>query len=56
MEKVTASVAETCEALGIGKTRCFELIKSGELETIKLGQRRLVKVSSIHRLVERAAA
>lgn len=42
-----------CAALGIGKTKLFELIASGELETITIGRRRLVPVCALHDFSER---
>jgi excisionase family DNA binding protein len=36
--------------LGIGKTKLGELIASGELDTVRIGSRRLVKIASIKRL------
>ncbi len=36
--------------LAIGKTKLSELIAHGELETIRIGTRRLVKIASIRRL------
>lgn len=39
--------------LGIGKTKLYELMASGELETIHIGRRRLVLQASIDALIER---
>ncbi len=36
--------------LAIGKTKLGELIAHGELETIRIGTRRLVKIASVRRL------
>lgn len=46
------SIRDTMGALSIGRTSVYNLIKAGRLETVKLGSRTLVKVSSIHALVE----
>lgn len=40
---------------GIGRSKLYELIKAGEVETVKIGTATLVKVASLHRLVERGA-
>jgi excisionase family DNA binding protein len=37
--------------VGVGVTTIYQLISDGRLETITIGRRRLVKVSSIRRLV-----
>jgi excisionase family DNA binding protein len=39
--------------LGIGKTKLYDLIATGELETIHIGRRTLVLRTSIDVLVER---
>lgn len=50
MEPLFVSVNEAGKALNIGRTSIYELMRSGELETIKMGRRRLVKVASLRRL------
>lgn len=52
--KMAYSVAETCAALGLGKTNCYKLIAAGEIETVKIGGRRLVPAASITALLDRA--
>ena len=39
--------------LGIGKTKIYELIASGDLETVRLGRRTLIVLASIETLFER---
>jgi excisionase family DNA binding protein len=46
------SIRDTMGALSIGRTSVYNLIKAGRLEAVKLGSRTLIKVSSIHALVE----
>lgn len=53
-QPLLCSVTEAARTLGIGKTKAYELISEGLLETVSIGSRRLVKVSSIHKLVEAA--
>ncbi len=52
MQAVTTSVKNTAEIIGIGRTKVYELINQGKLETINVGRRRLVKTASIRALVE----
>jgi excisionase family DNA binding protein len=52
MDILTISVAKTIKVLGLGRTTVYNLIRSGELETVKIGNRRLVKVESIRRLID----
>lgn len=42
------------QLLGIGRTKTYELITHGELETISIGGRRLVTLRSIDKLVDNA--
>ncbi|MBS0253626.1 MAG: helix-turn-helix domain-containing protein [Proteobacteria bacterium] len=56
MEPVLCSISEAARSLGIGKTKTYELISDQQLECVTIGTRRLVKVASIKRLVEAAAA
>ncbi len=55
MEPVTISVADAARVLGIGMTNTWAQIRSGKLQTLKLGRRTLVKTSSIRALVGEAA-
>ena len=50
MEPILVSIAETAKALSLGHTSVYELINTGELDTRKMGRRRLVTVTSIKRL------
>ena len=38
---------EVAEALGIGRTKVFELIRTGELLSVKLGSARRVSTSAL---------
>lgn len=50
MQPILCSQAEAGKMLAIGKTKLGELISSGQLETVRIGTRRLVKISSLNRL------
>ena len=50
------TVTEVAERLGCGRTFVYELISSGELETVKLGRLRRVPVAALDALVERLRA
>ena len=47
----TLSVRDAAEYLSIGRTKIYELINTNQIETIKLGRRRLVKRNSLLKLV-----
>lgn len=48
----TTSIADATKALSLGRTSIYALINQGQLETVKIGRRRLIKVESIRRLIE----
>ncbi len=47
------SIDYTGSTLDLGRSSVLALIKRGELESVHLGRRHLVKLSSINRLLER---
>jgi excisionase family DNA binding protein len=49
--KITATVKEACEMSGLGKTKLYELIGDGKVDTTLIGRRRLVKVDSLKTLL-----
>lgn len=55
MKPVLVSIADAARMLGIGKTKAYALIQEQELDTVLIGTRRLVTISSIERLVETAS-
>jgi len=46
------TIEETSQALGIGRTKTYELVMSGLLASIKIGSRRLIAVSTIAAYIE----
>ena len=57
LEPLAYRIADACHVLGVGRTSLYDLIKSGELRSIKIAGRTLVPRSEIERLtsVDRAA-
>ena len=49
-ERLTCSVAEACKAVGLSRSKIYELISGGEVQSITIGRRRLVSVPSLKRL------
>lgn len=49
---VVYTVDEAARALRISRSVIFELIRSDQLHTVKLGRRRLVPVKALHEFVE----
>jgi excisionase family DNA binding protein len=56
MEPVLLPVPDTCRALGVGKTKLYDLLKSGDLKSITIGRKRLICASSIRALAGEVAA
>ncbi len=52
IERITCSVAEGAHFLGIGTTKMWELVHSGELTTFKIGRRTLIPKKSISEFIE----
>lgn len=53
-ERIAVSPKEAFAAIGVGTTKGYELIGSGELEAIKIGRATRITVASIKRLVQNA--
>ena len=51
MEPIALSINDTARILSLGRTTIYGLINKGQLETIKLGRRTLIKTASVHRLM-----
>jgi excisionase family DNA binding protein len=48
---LACTVAEACEATGLGRTKLYGLIGEGRLDTTTIGRRRLVLVRSLFSLL-----
>ena len=44
---LTVRVREACRLTGIGRSKLYELIKAGEIETIKVGHMTLIPMASL---------
>lgn len=54
MERIFVSINEACDALGLGKTSVYLLIKTGKLEVVKFGRRTLITAQSVRALALKA--
>jgi excisionase family DNA binding protein len=52
VQRPTCTIAEACNAVGLGRTKLYELIGGGEIDTITIGRRRLVRVPSLLKLLK----
>jgi excisionase family DNA binding protein len=51
-QRISCTIAEACKATGIGRTRLYEEISAGRIETAKVGRRTLVRVRSLVKLLD----
>jgi len=51
-QPVRLGVPDVARALSIGRTEVFMMIRRGDLRSLKIGRRRLVPVSELHRFAE----
>ena len=53
-ERISCTVPDALQATGLGRTKLYELIGKGVVETTKVGTRTLVMVASLKRLTNPA--
>jgi excisionase family DNA binding protein len=53
IEPLTVRISVAVHLTGIGRSKIYELIKAGKLDTVKVGASTLVTVASLRRLVQR---
>ncbi|HKY81625.1 MAG TPA: helix-turn-helix domain-containing protein [Sphingobium sp.] len=51
MEPITVTIEGTRKATGLGTTKIYQLVRTGKLQTVKVGRRTLIKTDSIRALV-----
>ena len=52
--KLAYSIPEAASAISIGRSKLYELIAEGRIETRKIGKRTVIPAASLHRLLEAA--
>ena len=50
-QRLACTIDEACRATGIGRTKLYEEISAGRIESVTIGKRRLVLVPSLLRLL-----
>lgn len=53
MTRLLHPTAEAAELIGVGRSTLYELIKSGDIETVKIGRRTLIHHDELERYVRR---
>lgn len=51
MDKILLTPVEAAVALGIGRSKLYELLQSGRLPSVRIGACRRIPTASIHRFV-----
>jgi excisionase family DNA binding protein len=49
-ERLSCTIEEACQATGLGRTKLYEMMDAGQVETFHVGKRRLVLVPSLLQL------
>lgn len=47
------TINEACERLQLGRSTVYDLLRSGDLPSVKVGRRRLIAASALEQYVER---
>jgi excisionase family DNA binding protein len=53
-DPITVRVREACSLTGIGRSKLYELIKAGEVRTIKVGAITLIPMESLREFLGRS--
>lgn len=52
VEPICVRVNDAARMIGVGRTKLYQLIATGELETVKIGKATRVTTASLQKLVE----
>ncbi|GGD60789.1 helix-turn-helix domain-containing protein [Croceicoccus mobilis] len=53
IEPICIRINDAARMIGIGRTKLYELIANGELETVKIGKATRITTASLHGLIDR---
>ncbi|QUL37184.1 helix-turn-helix domain-containing protein [Erythrobacter sp. JK5] len=53
VEPICVRINDAARMIGVGRTKLYELISSGELETVKIGKATRITTASLHGLIRR---
>jgi len=53
VEPICVRINDAARMIGIGRTKLYELIATGELETVKIGKATRITTASLRGLVDR---
>ncbi|MEN7538798.1 helix-turn-helix domain-containing protein [Aurantiacibacter flavus] len=52
-DAISVRIKDACRMTGIGRSKFYELIATGEVEIVKIGAMTLVPTDSLRKLIER---
>lgn len=52
-DPICVRVNDAARMIGVGRTKLYELIAAGEVETVKLGKSTRITTASLHDLIKR---
>ncbi|PKP98247.1 MAG: excisionase [Alphaproteobacteria bacterium HGW-Alphaproteobacteria-13] len=52
-DPICVRVNDAARMIGVGRTKLYELIAAGEIETVKLGKATRITTASLHDLIRR---
>jgi excisionase family DNA binding protein len=52
MDKLGYSVEEGAEITGLGRSKMYELLASNEVESVKVGRRRIIPAAALQRFMD----
>lgn len=55
-EVLLVSIVDAAKSLGVCRNSVYKMLETGQIETVQIGRRRLVKVASLRRIAEQGAA
>ena len=50
-KSITISIATLCQALGIGRSTAFKMVRERQVSSLLLGRKRLITVESVEALI-----
>ena len=53
-DRITVRIPDAIRMTGLGRSKIYELIASGDIETVKVGRCTLIPVDSLRQLIENA--
>ena len=53
VEPICVRINDAARMIGVGRTKLYELISCGELETVKIGRATRITTASLHELIRR---